>query len=90
MTADKQSLYKNAWKKWGNLQFIMVVEECAELQKAVTKFLRNRNDDKENHIFEEVADVEIMCEQIRALSPEADRLVSKFKEEKLIRLEGML
>ena len=81
---DKKELYSRTWKKWGNLQFVMVIEECSELIKAVTKHLRGKNT---ADIFEEAADVEIMIEQLRALSPEALRAIEKHKDEKLARLE---
>lgn len=65
----------------------MVIEECSELVKAVTKHLRGIGT---ANIFEEAADVEIMIEQLRALSPESSQLVDKYKTEKLARLEKML
>jgi hypothetical protein len=65
----------------------MMVEEPAELIKAVTKYLRNRTRENGIHIAEEVADVEIMCEQFKLLSPEMNQLVEKYKEEKLERLK---
>ena len=86
---EKTALYKRAWEKWGELQLIMLIEEPAELIKTVTKYLRNKSRDTEIKIAEEVADVEIMCEQYRKL-PDMDNLVNKYKEEKLVRLKRTL
>jgi hypothetical protein len=86
---DKTALYRKAWERWGQMQLIMLIEEPAELIKTVTKYLRNKSRDTEMHIAEEVADVEIVCEQYRRL-PDMDQLVNKYKEEKLQRLKKIL
>ena len=88
---EKAEIYKKAWEKWPQLQWLMVIEECAELQKAVSKYIRHgANSVTVNKIADEVADVEIMCEQIRSLSPENSELITRFKKYKLERLEKML
>ena len=52
-------------EKWGEKQIIMVFEEMAELQKELSKNLRGK--DNINSIAEEIADVEIMIEQMKLL-----------------------
>lgn len=47
------------------MQVIVAIEELSELQKELTKFLRGQAD--ERHINEEMADVEIMLEQLKII-----------------------
>ena len=47
------------------MQVIVAIEELSELQKELTKFLRGQAD--ERHINEEMADVEIMLEQLKLM-----------------------
>lgn len=46
-------------------QIVMVFEEMSELQKELCKYLRGRGSFE--HIAEEIADVEIMLEQMKML-----------------------
>ena len=55
---NKNELYQKAFKKWGDLQLIVAIEEMSELQKELCKALRGNHNLSE--IVEEVADVEIM------------------------------
>lgn len=48
-------------------QMGVLQEECSELIKAASKYLRYGTDDKKADIAEEIADVEIMTEQIKYL-----------------------
>lgn len=59
-----KELYDKVLNKWGlEKQLIVAIEEMAELQKELTKILRNQGDI--DRLAEEVADVEIMLEQVR-------------------------
>ena len=49
----------------GDNQIIVVIEELAELQKELTKQLRGNGNI--NHIISEIADVEIMIEQLKII-----------------------
>lgn len=61
----KEEIYKAAIKRWGRLsQIEMIVEECSELIQAIQKQKRYGNIE---NVIEEIADVEIMCEQARML-----------------------
>lgn len=85
---DERELYKQALDKWGaEAQICMVFEEMAELQKELCKALRG----KENRIeiAEEIADVEIMLEQMKLLFG-IEEGVERHKTLKLQRLEGRL
>lgn len=82
---DREKLYREAILTYGqSAQMIVAMEECSELIQAISKKLRGR----ETNVEEEVADVEIMLEQMRLMSDSS--LVDKIKEEKLQRLEQRL
>ena len=67
-------------------QITMVFEEMAELQDVLCKFLRGRVDeDTRTHIAEEIADVEIMLQQMKILFDCAGQ-VETFRRYKLERL----
>lgn len=60
---DKQSLFETVITKFGfDAQKAMAVEECAELINALCKEKRGRATDDD--IITEIADVQIMCEQL--------------------------
>lgn len=57
-------VYETAIKKWGeDSQIDMIVEECAELIKAIQKMRRNKSPEAHQAVLEELADVRIMVEQ---------------------------
>lgn len=63
-------LCKDAIDKWGiDSQLNQVIEECAELIKAIQKWRRQPNITTEHNIIEEVVDVSIMLMQIKVLFP---------------------
>lgn len=64
-------------------QLNVAIEEMSELTKEICKFKRNRGD--LDHIAEEVADVEIMCAQLRQIFCIAG-MVDHWKERKILRL----
>lgn len=84
-------LMEKAINAWGaKAQTLMVLEEMAELQKEI---LKNINRDKDNitEIIDEVADVEIMLEQLKYIykieKQVAERIPVKL-EKVAKRLEG--
>ena len=83
----KQALYSAAMEQYGKeKQLRMLQEECGELIAAVNHWLRERVDD--SALLTELADVEIMVEQIKNLF--SDYAFKKHKQEKLARLSEML
>lgn len=93
----KEQLYKQALDEWGYApQVRMAIEECAELIKALAKIQRNTNYLTIDDVLEEMADVEIMLEQLKIIFDyEVSGLlsISKFqriKENKLKRLEKLI
>lgn len=67
---ETEDLYEEVAKEWGSeAQLGMAQEECAELIQAISKFNRgkrygNLGMGQIEHLAEEIADVQIMCEQI--------------------------
>lgn len=80
------SIYTRAICAWGrDRQLLQATEECAELIKAISKYL-NRGGPLEN-IIEEAVDVGIMLEQLKAMFPRLPwDIVHKQKMESLERL----
>jgi len=76
--------------KWGRTsQIDMLQEECAELIVAINKYKRN-NVGTIEAVLEEIADVEIMIDQIKVLLEVNELRVDVFKEKKIDRLKDML
>ena len=81
MTESKpHKIYCEALNKWGaEAQTLMVFEEMSELQKELCKHARGK--DNREAIAEEIADVQIMLEQMMILHDCEDLVeVQKFKK----------
>lgn len=86
--SDEQSILKKAITTWGaGAQMIMVCEEMSELQKELCKNLRGS--DNKMAIAEEIADVEIMLDQMKILFG-IHRNVAVCRSQKIERLAGRL
>lgn len=79
---------KKAVKKYGMAQLDIAIEEMAELTKEICKLKRNKLD--RNHIIEEIADVEIMLEQLKYMLHVEDCEIDNYKEIKINRLKERL
>lgn len=78
-----ENIYELAIKKWGkDLQIAIAIEEMAELTKELVKCWRK----KEHNVLEELADVEIMINQLKIIFGDT-RIM---RDQKLIRLAKML
>lgn len=93
MTEDQKSILRNAVLKWGvDAQMKMAIEETSELQKAICKLWRSKPDEEKSKIFDllgEIADVEIMCYQLRMMFDEHNQ-VDGIKEIKINRVRNRL
>ena len=81
------SILRKVIKKFGpRQQMIIAMEECAELTKEISKYLRGKPNPAA--LAEEIADVEIMCDQLKLI---ADNfyMVSAAKEKKLQRIADL-
>lgn len=80
-----RAVCQRAIEIWGKQsQLIICMEEMAELTKELSKNLRGQDNDLA--IAEEVADVEIMLEQVKLMF-DIHKDVGRVKNEKLLRLE---
>ncbi len=80
----EKKIFSTALALWGEqLQLDMLVEECAELIQAVTKLHRSKG--SYIHLWEEIADVEIMIDQMRLHF--SDQMIDHERKKKLERLE---
>ncbi len=83
---NEETIANKCINLWGKPdQIRQTIEECSELITKLAKYGRNVNGSTIEQICEEIADVEIMCYQMRIVFN--DYLVSRYKEEKLQRLE---
>jgi len=81
-------VYKMALKTWGpDAQTVIMFEEMSELQKELCK--HSRGADNVKHIAEEIADVQIMLEQMIVLY-ECERETADYKDKKIDRLKARL
>ena len=84
---DSNKVTKQAVKFFGDsLQLMIAQEECGELIAAISQYVRGRKD--VYALAEEVADVEIMCMQLRHMI--GSDIVDIEKNKKLTRLAERL
>lgn len=65
LNAENKELCWNVLAKFGTgHQMDMVIEECAELQKAVCKLFREKTEEHKENFIEEIVDVIVVCQQM--------------------------
>ena len=83
---EDENILQKAISKFGmKNQMDMCQEECAELIVAINKYKRNGSGKSITSVCEEIADTEIMLEQMKLIFP--SEIIQKFKEAKIKRLE---
>lgn len=88
ITVDEKKIYRAALDKWGaEAQTLMVMEEMAELQEELCKHARGK--DNRCQIAEEIADVQIMLEQMMLLHG-CEQEAADYRIIKLLRLKEMV
>lgn len=81
---SKYEIYRQALIKFGEqAQMIVALEELSECQKEICKILRGGQDYE--HLAEEIADAQIMLEQMQMIFPIREQ-VDNYTEQKLRRL----
>jgi NTP pyrophosphatase (non-canonical NTP hydrolase) len=81
-------VYLEAIKTFGALpQMVIAIEECSELQKEITKIIRKKGD--LTNLAEEIADVEIMLEQLKLIFTLHGKVLEP-KGEKIERLKQII
>jgi len=87
---SKKKIYEKAVEHWGiEAQVKVATEECAELIVALCKINRTVNGSSIVDVLEEIADVEIMLEQLKVIY-DHDNLVPELKKKKLKRVKDRL
>ena len=86
------TIYPNTWRDaidaWGSdAQIMMFIEESAEATEAILHHNRGKTD--VDHVIEELADLQIMLHQMRALY-DHDQKFLEIYHQKLQRLRDML
>ena len=83
-----QDIYDRAIEHYGDKkQLLQACEECAELIQAISKATRYTGKSYVDGVCEEIADVLIMCEQVRRIFGISNVDIGKERERKLARLE---
>lgn len=94
ITKEKAEIYKGAVEKWGmDAQVNMAIEEMAELISALQHYRRQETWGHKatiDDIADEVADVEIMMEQLRFMFGIDSLKLFQIKEKKLNRVKELL
>lgn len=85
---DRKELYTKLLNLYGDKQIIIAIEELSELQKELCKSLRNNYN--YGNIVEEIADVEIMLEQMKIYFEINEEEVEEMKEIKTKRTKERL
>lgn len=87
--SSETELYRRALAAWGQYeQLLMLAEECSELEAACHQARRDMRN-RAHFVWEEIADVEIMCAQVTQALKAGDA-VAEIKAGKLRRLEQRL
>lgn len=88
---NRNELYQEALKRWGEgSQSMMAIEEMSELTKELSKTLRFGISKTIENVTEEIADVEIMLAQLKAMYKISEDDIETCKKYKLKRLAGYL
>lgn len=71
--------------KYGKLQLVIAIEEMSELTKEISKDLRGKGN--REHIIEEMADVQLMLDQIKEYYNISQDDIYKIKRKKILRTQ---
>ena len=87
----KLKLYLEALDEWGlSFQMIMVFEETGEFMKALSKHFRHETYTSKLNLQEEIADLEIMLQQVRVMFKLDEDKIEMFRQAKLQKLRKEL
>jgi NTP pyrophosphatase (non-canonical NTP hydrolase) len=86
MNLSPKEIYELAVKKYGHdAQIGQLHEEIGELMQAINKYNRNPSLITHSNVSEEIADVEIMLEQLKVIFQNHSNVI-EIKAAKLVRL----
>lgn len=85
---ERQKIYQKVLNKTDpNLQIIKAMEELAELIKELSHYLASFNKFDPNNLIKEIADTEIMIEQLKLVFNLKQEIIEGWKDIKLDRLK---
>ena len=94
LTKEKLRIYQGVLDKWGaDSQINMAIEEMAELISALQHYRRNpewKHVATFDEVTDEIADVEIMMEQLKYIFSVNGQLLFEIKEKKLAHVKQLL
>lgn len=73
--------------KYGKLQLVIAIEEMSELTKEISKDLRGKG--KREHIIEEMADVQLILDELKEYYNISQEEIYKVKRKKILRTQKM-
>ena len=82
-----KNVIKQMISKYGKLQLIISIEEMSELQKEICKDLRGKGN--REHIIEEMADVQLVLDELKEYYGISQEEVYKVKRAKMLRTEKL-
>ena len=85
---NREEIYKELIQRYGEAQIVVAVEEVSELQKELCKYLRKKGN--KHNLAEEMADVEIMLEQMKMYFHIENESIEQIKEQKIERTKNRL
>ena len=89
-TKSETETFEAAIKTYGTeQQMIVAIEELSELQKEICKYMRKNLGRPRFKLHEEIADVEIMLEQLKMIF-KCDDAVEGWRLDKVVRLKTRL
>lgn len=90
MIIDERNIILQAISEYGvDAQTDMMIEEMSELTKALCKYRRTKDNKTLDNIIEEMADVQIMLDQMMEIY-DKDGKFEKYRDAKLLRLAARL
>lgn len=94
ITKEKRAIYKETLAQWGfDAQVNMAIEEMAELISALQHYRRQEtwgHHSTKEDVIDEIADVEIMMEQLKFMFEVDSLYLFQIKEKKLNRVKDLL
>ena len=73
--------------KYGKLQLVIAIEEMSELTKEISKDLRGKGN--REHIIEEMADVQLILDELKEYYNISQEDIYKVKRKKILRTQKM-
>lgn len=81
---------RKIYEHYGEAQLDIAQEELAELIQAISKYRRNKGKIERFHCEEEIADVEIMLQQVMWIIGTDRKTIDEWKEYKIERQLGRI